>query len=219
MLLIDDDKKEIIEKIDKSALEPIYNFSLMENSGRIKGYKITDTDEILEKLEKLGDKKAFEEKYSVSGKGVLQYAVGDGNHSLATAKTCYENEKAKIGDEAKNLPLRYALVEVVNLHDESLVFEPIHRVVFGVDEEKFVNALAEKYQIEKADNGDFEIVSNGTKTAYVIKNPDFKLYRRIFERKRRKRGLYSRRVCCGKACRRKRKCRHTFKRYAKERFV
>ena len=175
MLLIDDDKKEIIEKIDKSALEPIYNFSLMENSGRIKGYKITDTDEILEKLEKLGDKKAFEEKYSVSGKGVLQYAVGDGNHSLATAKTCYDNEKAKIGDEAKNLPLRYALVEVVNLHDESLVFEPIHRVVFGVDEEKFVNALAEKYQIEKADNGDFEIVSNGTKTAYVIKNPDFNL--------------------------------------------
>ena len=157
MLLIDDDKKEIIEKIDKSALEPIYNFSLMENSGRIKGYKITDTDEILEKLEKLGDKKAFEEKYSVSGKGVLQYAVGDGNHSLATAKTCYENEKAKIGDEAQNLPLRYALVEVVNLHDESLVFEPIHRVVFGVDEEKFVNALAEKYQIEKADKGDFEI--------------------------------------------------------------
>lgn len=175
MLLIDDDKKEIIEKIDKSVLEPIYNFSLMENSGRIKGYKITDTDEILEKLENLGDRKTFEEKYSVSGKGVLQYAVGDGNHSLATAKTCYENEKVKIGDKAKNLPLRYALVEVVNLHDESLVFEPIHRVVFGVDEEKFVNALSEKYQIEKADKGDFEIVSNGTKTAYVIKNPDFNL--------------------------------------------
>ncbi|UKI38104.1 MAG: DUF1015 family protein [Clostridiales bacterium] len=60
MLLIDDDKKKLSKKIDKSVLEPIYNFSLMENSGRIKGYKITDTDEILEKNSKnLGDRKNF----------------------------------------------------------------------------------------------------------------------------------------------------------------
>lgn len=175
MLLIDDDKKEIIEKIDKAYLEPVYNFSLMKNSGRIKGYKITDTENIIEKLEKLGEKSAFEKKYSVSGKGVLQYAVGDGNHSLATAKTCYENEKEKIGDKAKNLPIRYALVEIVNLHDESLVFEPIHRVVFDVDEDNFLNELKKKYQLEEAQKGDFTFVSNGKKKSYVIKNPDFNL--------------------------------------------
>lgn len=175
MLLIDDDKKEIIEKIDKASLEPVYNFSLMKNSGRIKGYKITDTENIIEKLEKLGEKSEFEKKYSVSGKGVLQYAVGDGNHSLATAKTCYENEKEKIGDKAKNLPIRYALVEIVNLHDESLVFEPIHRVVFDVDEDNFLNELKKKYQLEEAQKGDFTFVSNGKKKSYVIKNPDFNL--------------------------------------------
>ena len=175
MLLIDDDKKEIIEKIDKASLEPVYNFSLMKNSGRIKGYKITDTENIIEKLEKLGEKSAFEKKYSVSGKGVLQYAVGDGNHSLATAKTCYKNEKEKIGDKAKNLPIRYALVEIVNLHDESLVFEPIHRVVFDVDEDNFLNELKKKYQLEEAKKGDFTFVSNGKKKSYVIKNPDFNL--------------------------------------------
>ncbi len=175
MLLIDDDKKEIIEKIDKASLEPIYNFSLMKNSGRIKGYKITDTENILEKLENLGEKSVFEKKYSVSGKGVLQYAVGDGNHSLATAKTCYENEKEKIGDKAKNLPIRYALVEIVNLHDDSLVFEPIHRVVFDVDEDNFLNELKKKYQLEEAQKGDFTFVSNDKKKSYVIKNPDFNL--------------------------------------------
>lgn len=175
MLLIDDDKEEIIEKIDKTKLEPVYNFSLMKNSGSIKGYKITDTKEILEKLEKLGDKAGFEEKYGISGKGVLQYAVGDGNHSLATAKTVYENEKAKTGDKAKSLPCRYALAEVVNLHDKSLVFEPIHRVVFGVDEDKFINALLNKYETEKVENGDFKIVSNGKEETYAVKNPDFNL--------------------------------------------
>lgn len=176
MLLIDDDEKEIIEKIDKSALEMVYNFSLMENSGRIKGYKITNTDDILERLEKLGNKEYFEKKYSVKDKGVLQYAVGDGNHSLATAKTCYENKKEEIGDSAKELPLRYALVEIVNLHDDSLVFEPIHRVVFDVDEQNFENELKKFYNLsEDETDTSFILLANGRKMPLNIKNPDFNL--------------------------------------------
>lgn len=176
MLLIDDDKKEIIEKIDKSSLEMVYNFSLMKNSGRIKGYKITDTDKILEKLENLSDKEYFENKYSVKDKGVLQYAVGDGNHSLATAKTCYENKKNEIGEKAKDLPLRYALVEIVNLHDTSLVFEPIHRVIFDVDEQNFENELKKFYDVsEEETDTSFILLSSGKKSSLNIKNPDYNL--------------------------------------------
>jgi hypothetical protein len=70
------------------------------------------------------------------------FAVGDGNHSLATAKTAYEEIKAAIGEEAaRSHPARYALVEVVNLHDPALNFEPIYRVVFGVDPVAFTDEL------------------------------------------------------------------------------
>ncbi len=176
MLLIDDDKKEIIESIDKSNLEMVYNFSLMQNSGRIKGYKISDTKEILEKLEKLSDKEYFENKYNVSGKGVLQYAVGDGNHSLATAKTCYETAKKEFGDKALEMPVRYALVEIVNLHDSSLVFEPIHRVVFDVDDKNFINELKKFYDVSEIETDtSFKILSNGKIIPININNPNFNL--------------------------------------------
>ena len=76
----------------------------------------------------------MEKKYNVSGAAPLLFAVGDGNHSLATAKACYEEQKkGKTPEEYLALPARYALVEVVNNHDDALQFEPIHRVLFGVD--------------------------------------------------------------------------------------
>ena len=85
---------------------------------------------------------SFNARYDLTGKAPLLFAVGDGNHSLATAKTCYENLKKVLPpEEARVHPARYALVEVVNLHDASLEFEPIHRVVFGVDEKKLLEAL------------------------------------------------------------------------------
>ena len=67
------------------------------------------------------------------------FAVGDGNHSLATAKTMYEEIKQKLGKDAENHPARYALVEIVNVHDEALEFEPIYRVMFSVDPEKVLS--------------------------------------------------------------------------------
>src|SRR5699024_9185390 len=93
-------------------------------------------------LDELADPEAFNARYDLTGKAPLLFAVGDGNHSLATAKTCYENLKKVLPpEEARVHPARYALVEVVNLHDASLEFEPIHRVVFGVDEKKLLEAL------------------------------------------------------------------------------
>ena len=82
----------------------------------------------------------------MKGAAPLLFAVGDGNHSLATAKQCYENLK-KVTPESEwaNLPARYALVEVVNNHDDALQFEPIHRVLFGVEPEAVLQAFLDFY--------------------------------------------------------------------------
>ena len=134
MILIDDDKKEIIENIKNKVNDSdiVYDFDLMENGGHIKGYKLNDAiiDNIEAGMERLADKELFEKKYDVSNKGVLLFAMGDGNHSLATAKTNYENLKKTMSEEEYlNHPSRYALVEIVNLHSDALEFEPIHRVI------------------------------------------------------------------------------------------
>lgn len=132
MLLIDDPDRTVIEPLAKECdgFEKLYDFTLMQNAGEIKGYKIPESkaDEINTHLDKL----------KVKGDGLL-FAVGDGNHSLATAKECYKNHGGS----------RYALVEVVNIHDNSLEFEPIYRAVFGVEPEKiiadFVKAMGGEY--------------------------------------------------------------------------
>ena len=103
-------------------------------------------DALAAALSRLASSEAMEIKYGLSGVAPLLFAVGDGNHSLATAKTCYENLK-KVTPEEKwaSLPARYALVEIENLHDDSLKFEAIHRVVFGVEPLKLIEAFLEFY--------------------------------------------------------------------------
>ena len=82
----------------------------------------------------------------------MLFAMGDGNHSLATAKTCYENLKKEIGEEAaKNSSARYALCELVNLHDKSLVFEAIHRVIFDAKADDFLALLEKNYSVSYED--------------------------------------------------------------------
>ena len=178
MLLIDDEKKEIIESLtDKvSNRDVIYDFDLMQNGGHIKGYKIPDSlvDSVFTGLEELADKDNFESKYNVKNKDVLLFSVGDGNHSLATAKTCYENLKKELPKkEYENHPARYALVEVVNIHSDALEFEPIHRVIFGVEPLKVIHELENFYDISKTekDGQRIEYVYNGKSEVIYIKNP------------------------------------------------
>ncbi len=135
MLLIDDEEKKIIEPLADSELEKVYDFELMQGGGHVRGYLIKDADALDKRLAELAERSVFEAKYGVSDKGVLQYAVGDGNHSLATAKTCWEALKAQ---GVKEHPARFALAEIVNLHSDALKFEPIHRVLFDVDTENFI---------------------------------------------------------------------------------
>jgi len=138
MVLIDDPDNTVIEPLFEQNPTPLYDFELMMESGHIKGYAI-DQDEMLDQvaqaLGKLADPKVFAEKYNAPDQAVLLYAMGDGNHSLATAKAIWEKLKEEANDKAAIMdnPARYALVELVNIHDQGLQFEPIHRVVFDID--------------------------------------------------------------------------------------
>lgn len=151
MVLIDDPEKTVIEPLMKKTLKKLFDSDLMMNGGHIKGYKIDDKKtihEIASHIEKLGEPERFREKYGVENKDVLLYAIGDGNHSLGTAKTIWEQLKqdAEDKDAIMSHPARFALVEIVNLHDEGLVFEPIHRVVFKINTKNFWQEMESFYQ-------------------------------------------------------------------------
>lgn len=158
LILIDDRGKKVVEPLESQidGFEKVYDFDLMKNSGHITGYEVNETAkrDIITAVEKLGDKTDFENKYGVKDKGVLMFAAGDGNHSLATAKTCWEEIKKELSEEeAENHPARYALVELMNIHDPALEFEPIQRVIFDTDPKKLLDALVKHYNASYEDNG------------------------------------------------------------------
>ena len=176
MILIDDEKKNIIESLKNKVTESdiVYDFDLMKNGGHIKGYLLNNEtmDEVDDRLKCLADKDYFENKYGVKDKGILLFAMGDGNHSLATAKACYENLKKEIGEKALSSKSRYALVELVNLHSDALEFEAINRVIFNTDKDKLLNSLKEYYTINKERNGqEFRVVTDSIDEAWYIENP------------------------------------------------
>ena len=177
MISIDDDKKEIIEELKNKVKENdvVYDTDLMQKGGHIKGYKLNQEtmDYVMNKLEGLADKETFEKKYDVHDKGVLLFAMGDGNHSLATAKACYEKLKETMSeDEYLNHPARYALVELVNLHSSALEFEAIHRVLFDVDVQDFLDSLYKYYDINEDGNGQkFELITKDMDKTLYISNP------------------------------------------------
>ncbi|MBR4224345.1 MAG: DUF1015 domain-containing protein [Oscillospiraceae bacterium] len=141
MILIDDPARTVIEPLADEDLETVYDFDLMLSGGHIEGRLVQgDSARRIEAaLDELGSRENFEARSCVTGVPVLLYAMGDGNHSLATAKAYYEELKAAHPEEdLTEHPARYALVEVVNLHSEALEFEAIHRLVKGVDPSDFL---------------------------------------------------------------------------------
>ena len=143
LLLMDDPLQTVVEPLydARTELRPLYDFPLMRGGGHLRGWAVED-DARLEQV-----RQALVKLLSRQTDGApLLFAVGDGNHSLATAKECYERQKKLVPqDQWDSLPSRYALCELVNLHDESLEFEPIHRVVFGVEPEELLSALEGYY--------------------------------------------------------------------------
>lgn len=146
MLLIDDPGATVLEPLFEESIphEIAYDTDLMLGGGHIKGHFLTEEeqDRVLHALDALVTPEAMAARYGDASLAPLLFAVGDGNHSLATAKAAYEEIKAQIGQEtAASHPARYALVEIVNLHDSALSFEPIYRVMFGVDPADVLDSL------------------------------------------------------------------------------
>ena len=142
MVLFDDEKREITEKLyeKRDSYKKLYDFTLNMGGGSIEGYFINDTNLVIEKFNSLLEENRLIEKYGRADN--FLFAVGDGNHSLATAKTHWNNVKLGLTEEEKlSHPARYALVELVNVYDEGIYFEPIFRYVFGVDKDKFLKGL------------------------------------------------------------------------------
>lgn len=143
LLLMDDRKDEIFNYLKKEInnMDKLYDFNLMENAGHIEGYKVNDSNKVKDMILNLLDPKTLKEKYG-SDSPIL-FAVGDGNHSLAAAKECWNKIKAGLTEEEKKThPARFALCELQNIYDESLEFEPIHRVVMNADK-SFIDYLLE----------------------------------------------------------------------------
>lgn len=147
LVFIDDPKKELIEplacKTDK--MTQLYDFDLIMGGGHITGYHVSDIalfEQIAASLNKLANKEGYIDKYCVNEDcPLLLYAVGDGNHSLASAKACWENLKSRLTRvQRQSHPAKYALVELVNIHNEGIRFEPIHRVLYNVNISSLLDA-------------------------------------------------------------------------------
>lgn len=143
MLLIDDSEDSVVEPLEKKVdyMRKLYDFSLMQEGGFVTGYLLGKEERVqveaaLRRLQEkaiLLQQKEISEK-AITAKNCLLYAMGDGNHSLATAKTAYEQWKAEHpGEDTSQYPGRYALVELVNLHSPALKFKAIHRLLTEVD--------------------------------------------------------------------------------------
>ena len=190
MLLVNDEKKSLVEAIGKTVKEktPVYDSDLMLDAGHITGWTVEREAEMNQVYDALNQLK----KKNTSADGsTFMFAVGDGNHSLATAKTVWEEYKKQQLENGVSLEevnksnVRYALVEIVNIYDDGLTFEPIHRVMFDSDVKALMvyvaNALngtmvafENQEQLEKsvkASNADFGFVyvENGVQQYKCVK--------------------------------------------------
>ncbi len=175
MLLVDDPAQSVIAPLAQQTgeMELLYDFDLMENGGHLKGWRLTRTqlDQVATALSALADEAAFQARYNAPGKPPLLFAVGDGNHSLATAKACHDQDPA-------NARARYALAELVDLHDEALEFEPIHRVLFGVEPADVLTVLKAAYPGAHDGAGEGHVlryVHAGGKGALTVPRPESQL--------------------------------------------
>lgn len=179
MILIDDPDQTVIEAVDKDSMKKLYDTKLMQNGGSICGYLVDELaqEKIDSALAALADPDTFNKKYGLDDSPVLLYAMGDGNHSLATAKEYYEQlKKASPDKDFSNHPARYALAEIVNLHSDALKFEAIYRLLFDVDCDKLIAGLTEHLTLsEEPAEQWINIVCRGQEKKLYIHNPSSNL--------------------------------------------
>ena len=148
LLLMDDRTDSVLSLAEKAkdALEKVYDFDLMLGGGHIAGWRVSGETKaaVQSALDALDNAALQREKYGDAAEnGKLTFAVGDGNHSLAAAKRFWEEKRETLPEnERETDPARFALVEIENIHEPSLDFEPIHRVIFDTDTSAFASELA-----------------------------------------------------------------------------
>ena len=154
MLLIDDPDRKVIEPLfaDKDTFRKAYDTDLMLDGGHLSGWFVPEGKEtaaLIERLNGLADPETFNKKYGLTGEhAVLPYAVGDGNHSMATAKANWERIKQGLSEEERqDHPARFVLAEVVNIHDDSLEIEGIHRVLFHIHPREVFQAADDFFRL------------------------------------------------------------------------
>ena len=174
MILIDDPDDTVIGSLDKSSMKKLYDTKLMQNGGSIEGYLVDEStqEKIDSALSALADPDTFNKKYGLTDTPVLLYAMGDGNHSLATAKEFYEQLKKSNPDkDFSNHPARYALAEIVDLHSDALKFEAIYRLVYDVDCDKLIAGVTESLALSEETSDQWvEIVCRGKSKKLYIHN-------------------------------------------------
>lgn len=162
IILIDNPERDIIEPVyqNRETLRKLYDFDLNMSGGHIRGYEIEDGEAIVDKLERLLESERQIAKYGVDAG--IQFAVGDGNHSIATAKVMWEELKMSLSEEEReNHPSRFMLVEMVNLYGDGMDFKPIHRLIYNPAPD-FICGLKK----ELNGNGKLKIVT-GNSTEYI----------------------------------------------------
>lgn len=183
MLLLDDPDRTVIEPLagERGGMEPLYDFDLQQGGGHLAGWRLTadQTDRAAAALSGLLTPEAMERKYGMKGAAPLLFAVGDGNHSLAAAKRCWEEIRQTLpeGERARH-PARYALVELVNNHDPALRFAPIHRVVFRADPEGLLEAFRRYYPDTREGEGEghtLRYVCGGRQGVLTVPHPTAQL--------------------------------------------
>ena len=138
VIFIDDPDNTVLGCVGQG--ETLYDFDLMDGGGHIRGTRVTGADaaRIETALSALSEPAYLEKRYHLNGKSPVVIAMGDGNHSLATARLCWERIRDTLSPaERESHPARFALCELVNIHDASVAFEPIHRVIFDTAPEAF----------------------------------------------------------------------------------
>lgn len=172
IMLMDDEKRKVIESVSakKDTFRKLYDFDLMEGGKHITGWLVSE--EALEEFNENFEKYVQEApaRYADLDKPPMILAVGDGNHSLATAKAFYEKLKAdNPGTDLESHPSRHALVELENIHDESQVFEAIHRIVMNTDVDHLLENMKSKICTENPEDGfPVEVYTGGTRTVYYL---------------------------------------------------
>lgn len=186
VLLADDRENLLTGDLDTNKLELLYDFPLMEEGGHLRGWLLGEAQQknLEQVIAKFAEPSYFQEKYNSTG-ALLQFALGDGNHALATAKECYERQKKLVrSQEWDSLPARYALVELVNLHQDAVTLESFHRIITSIDPNELLRdfrVFVEKLPENDYEPQDFMFHYAGHEAVLTVKHPVSKLYFRTFE--------------------------------------